>query len=65
MHILAIHKTEKAMGHLVLFSSLEVYGTLSMFDTIFGEKNPYLGKKIPIPSYLCFVAQLKKFFINY
>lgn len=26
------------MGHLSLFFSLEVYGTLSMFDTIFGEK---------------------------
>lgn len=54
MRIFAIYKTEKGMGHLGLFSSLEIYGTLPMFDTIFEEKNPY-------PSYLCFAAQLKKY----
>lgn len=41
MHIFAIYKIEKGMGHLGLFSSLEIYGTFPMFDTIFGEKNPY------------------------
>lgn len=53
MRIFAIYKTEKCIGCLVLFSSLEVCGALPTFDRVFGEKTP-------APSYLfcCIIGKI-------
>lgn len=46
MHSFATYKTEKGIRHLILFSSLEAFGTFPMFDTTSGGQNPYLKSSV-------------------